>query len=136
MAEKIFHLEMITPRKVVFKGDIVSFSAPGVMGGFQVLVNHAPMFAAIEIGVIKIVDASGKELRFATSGGIVEVNNNNVFVLAETIEAAHEIDVERAKAARDRAQKRLHERKPDLDANRAQLSLARAVNRLKVAQTV
>lgn len=133
MAEKTFHLEIVTPRNVVFQGEVLSVSAPGVLGGFQVLIHHAPMFAAIEVGVLKVVDQTGKEIRYATSGGVVEVRNNKVLVLAETAEAAEEIDIARAEAARDRAKKRLHDRTPDIDIQRAELALARALNRLRVA---
>lgn len=133
MAEKTFHLEIVTPRNVVFQGEVLSVSAPGVLGGFQVLIHHAPMFAAIEVGVLKVVDHTGKEIRYATSGGIVEVRNNKVLVLAETAESAEEIDVARAEAARDRAKKRLHDRTPDIDVERAELALKRALNRLRVA---
>lgn len=133
MSEKTFYLEIVTPRKVIFQGDVLSVSAPGVMGGFQVLIHHAPMFAAIEIGVLKVVDSSGNELRYATSGGIVEVRNNKILVLAETVESPDEIDIPRAEAARDRAKKRLQHRTPELDIRRAELALARALNRLRVA---
>ncbi|MCX7984278.1 MAG: F0F1 ATP synthase subunit epsilon [Bacteroidetes bacterium] len=136
MNDKKFHLEIITPRKIVFQGDVLSFSAPGVVGGFQVLFNHAPLFASIGIGVIKLVDSAGKQHTYATSGGIVEVLKNKVVVLAETIESPDEIDIVRAEAARERARKRLKERKPDLDVERAQLALLRALNRLKVAKSL
>lgn len=136
MSEKTFHLEIITPRKVVFQGMVQSISAPGVMGGFQVLFNHAPLFASIGIGALKIVDSKGTEHIYATSGGFVEVVKNTVTVLAETVESSDEIDVARAEAARERAKKRLRERKPDLDVDRAQAALMRALNRLKVAKAL
>jgi len=132
MAEKSFTLEIVTPRKVVFKGDVVSFSAPGVLGGFQVLYSHAPLLSELQIGEVKFVDANGKEARYATSGGFVEVKNNHVVMLAETAERSDEIDIERAKAAQARAQKRLSEKDADLD--RASVALARAINRLRTVQ--
>jgi F-type H+-transporting ATPase subunit epsilon len=136
MAEKTFRLEIITPRKVVFSGDVISFSAPGIVGGFQVLYNHAPLLSAIGIGEVKVVDANGAEQRYATSGGFVEVRENKVVVLAETAERADEIDVQRAQAARDRAQKRIAEKKLDTDIERARLALARALNRLRVSSRI
>lgn len=69
-------------------------------------------------------------------GGIVEVNENKVVVLAETIERADEIDVARAEAAKERASNRLKEKRPDLDTERAQAALMRALNRLKTARKV
>jgi F-type H+-transporting ATPase subunit epsilon len=133
MADKSFHLEIVTPKKVMFNGEVTSFSAPGVLGGFQVLRSHAPLLSNISIGEVKLVDVAGVELRYATSGGAVEVRENKVVLLAETAERSDEIDVNRAEAARDRARKRLSEKKPETDVDRARTALFRAMNRLKVA---
>ncbi len=133
MADKTFQLEIVTPRKVVFSDRVSSFNAPGVVGGFQVLRSHAPLLSSINIGEVKVVDAAGKESRYATSGGFVEVRDNKVVMLAETAEQVDQIDLERAKAAMERAQKRLREKKGEMDIERARVALARALNRLKVA---
>ncbi|HEY5615433.1 MAG TPA: F0F1 ATP synthase subunit epsilon [Bacteroidota bacterium] len=132
MAEKTFHLEIVTPRKIIFSAEVESFSAPGVVGGFQVLKSHAPLLSSIQIGEVKVIDTAGKESRYATSGGFVEVHENKVVMLAETAERVDEIDAQRAQQSRDRAQKRLTEKRPDTDVERARVSLARALNRLKV----
>ena len=71
MADKSYKLEIVTPKKVVFSGDVLSFSAPGVLGGFQVLRSHAPLLSNISVGEVKVVDLEGKEFRYATSGGVV-----------------------------------------------------------------
>lgn len=131
MPDKTFKLEIVTPKKIVFSGDVSSFSAPGVVGGFQVLKSHAPLLSNITVGEVKLVDTSGSESRYATSGGFVEVHENTVMLLAETAERSDEIDVQRAESARDRARKRLTEKTGDID--RARLALYRAMNRLKVA---
>lgn len=136
MAEKSFSLEIVTPRKVVFKGEVASFSAPGILGGFQVLYNHAPLLSALQVGEIKFTSIDGKEVRYATSGGFVEVKDNHVVTLAETAERADEIDVERAKAAQERAQKRLMEKSKDIEIDRAHIALARAINRLRIVERV
>jgi F-type H+-transporting ATPase subunit epsilon len=133
MANKTFHLEIITPQRVVFKGEITSCSAPGVLGGFQILYNHAPFLSSLEIGEAKIAEGGGAELRYAVSGGFLEVRNNNVILLADTAERKDEIDRQRAETARDRAKKLIIERKPDTDIERARLALNRALNRLKIA---
>jgi len=134
MPDKSFSLEIVTPQKVVFSGDVTSFSAPGVVGSFQVLRSHAPLLSTTTIGIVKVVDAAGKEMHFATSGGFVEVNDNKVVMLAETAERSDEIDVNRAEAARDRAKKRLEGKRSEIDVERARLALHRALNRLKVAR--
>ncbi len=88
MADKTFKLEIITPTKVVFRGNVVSFTAPGVMGSFQVLYNHAPMLAEIGIGMAKLSEANGNEIVFATSGGFVDILKNQVIMLAESIDSS------------------------------------------------
>ncbi|MEX2116190.1 MAG: F0F1 ATP synthase subunit epsilon [Bacteroidota bacterium] len=134
MTEKSYHLEIVTPKKIVLSTSVVSFTAPGVMGGFQVLKNHAPLLAATTVGLVKVVNENGNETRYATSGGFVEVRDNKVVMLAETAEQADQIDVKRAESARDRAEKRLAEKGVENDIERARASLHRALNRLKVAQ--
>jgi len=134
MFEKAFDLQIITPAKVVISEEATSLSVPGVQGGFQVLHNHAPLMAAIGIGQIKVKDREGKDSRYATSGGFVEVNRNNVVVLVESAERADEIDVGRARAAKERATERLQSHGMDIDLDRARVSLSRAMNRLRVAQ--
>jgi len=134
MADKTFHLEIVTPKRIVFKGEVISFSAPGIDGGFQVLHSHAPLLATVTIGKVKLSEAGGTEFHYAVSGGFVEVRDNNVILLAETAERTDEIDVERVKAARDRAMKRIAEKYPETDIERAKLALYRALNRLKIAE--
>ena len=134
MSEKTFHLEIVTPRRIVFKGEVSSFTAPGAAGGFQVLHNHAPLLVSLKIGEVKVTEAAGSEFHYAVSGGFVEVRDNKVILLAETAERTDEIDAERAKAARDRAQKRVAEKKAEIDMERAKLALFRALNRLKIAE--
>ncbi|HAL57315.1 MAG TPA: F0F1 ATP synthase subunit epsilon [Bacteroidetes bacterium] len=133
MAEKKFNLEIVTPKKVAFSAEVTSFSAPGVVGGFQVLRSHAPLLSNIAIGEVKVTDANGVEHRYATSGGFVEVHENKVVMLAETAERADEIDTTRAHAARERARNRIDSKKVETDIERARLALYRALNRLKVA---
>lgn len=136
MYEKAFQLEIITPSRVVYRDQATSLSAPGVQGGFQVLYNHAPLLAAIEIGELKVKDKDGNDSLYATSGGFVEVNNNKVVVLADSVERATEIDVERAKRAKQRAEERLQAQNHSIDQARAEASLMRAMNRLRLAGKV
>jgi len=132
MADKNYTLDIVTPTRTVFSGPVQSFSAPGVAGGFQVLYNHAPFLASIGVGVVRLTDTGGKEFRYATSGGFVEVNSNKVILLAETAERSDEIDSARAEEAKKRAAERL-QKKENIDIERARAALARALNRLKVA---
>jgi F-type H+-transporting ATPase subunit epsilon len=133
MTGKEFDLEIVTPKRVVFNARVESFSAPGVLGGFQVLHSHAPLLSNLTIGVVKVLDAEGKESHYATSGGFVEVRNNKAVMLAETAERSNEIDVVRAKASVARAQERISTKHAGVDIDRARQSLLRALNRLKVS---
>jgi len=132
MAGKNFSLDIVTPTRTVFSGEVQSFTAPGVLGGFQVLFNHAPLLSSIKVGRVKIIGGSGKEVHYATSGGFVEVNANKVILLAETAERSDEIDVQRAEEAKKRADEQLR-KEVDVDEERARAALVRAINRLKVA---
>lgn len=125
-------VEIVSPSGRVFSGDATRVKAPGVEGSFEVLKNHAPMIAAIEIGSIVVTDNAGQTITFATSGGFVEVQNNMVSVVAETIEMASEIDVDRAKAAEQRAADALANADPKARAEMA-AALERARNRVRVA---
>ena len=76
------HLEIITPDRKVFAGDISSAKFPGVGGQFEVLDNHAPLISTLQTGEVVITSATGREA-FRISGGVVEVLRNSVVVLAE-----------------------------------------------------
>ncbi len=126
------YVDIVSPDGSVFRGEARSVKAPGVEGSFAVLFNHAPMIAAFDIGPLVISEPTGEEILFATSGGFLEVLNNTVTVLAETAEPASAIDVERAKAAEERALERLR-RLTGPEREEAERALERARNRLRVA---
>jgi F-type H+-transporting ATPase subunit epsilon len=133
MSDKKLHLEIVTPSRPILDEKVVSISVPGELGGFQVLYNHAPILSTLKIGVMKIEFANGETKRYAVSGGTIEVQDNHIVLLAESVESEDEIDVDRAKAALERAKKRLAEkRQTNVDVARAESALSRAVNRLKL----
>lgn len=132
MPEHFFKLEIVTPTRMVFSGDVKHVRAPGVAGYFGVLAHHIPFVAPIKIGIIE-VNVDSTTINFTTSGGFVEVFDNTMTILAETAERVTEIDVDRAQNAKERALKRLHDKTSDIDVPRARLALARALNRLEAA---
>ena len=79
------HLEIITPDKKVYSGDIESVILPGAEGSFGVLKNHAPIIATLAKGAVKITNTQKNIESFEISGGVVEVLNNKIVVLAESI---------------------------------------------------
>ena len=78
------HLEIITPDRKVFDGEVSSAQFPGIDGLFEVLNNHAPLISALQAGAVSVSGAQGRE-SFQIEGGVVEVLRNNVIVLAESI---------------------------------------------------
>lgn len=130
----------MTPDDRVFRGQARGIRAPGIEGSFEVLTHHAPMIAAFGIGplVLKTEDAHefadvhDNRIVFATSGGFLEVVNNQVTVLAETVEPSSEIDVERAEKAEQRALDRMEGLRGE-EREEAEKALERARNRARVA---
>lgn len=131
---KEIKVEIVTPAKIAFTGNVKSITIPGTKGTFQVLFNHAPLMSSFEVGFIKIEDESGESTNYATSGGTVEILNNNVVVLAESFESKEQIDIKRAEQALERAKNRIKNKKREqtIDVSRAEFAIKRAINRLKL----
>ena len=128
-----FQLEIVTPEKTVYSGEVEQLRAPGTEGGFGVLAGHHPMLASLRIGEMVFSEEEQGPKSVAIGGGFAEVQRDRVTVLAETAEFAQEIDVSRAEASMDRARERLaQKREQQIDEARATLALARAVNRLRI----
>jgi F-type H+-transporting ATPase subunit epsilon len=133
MLERRLNLEVRTPQKLIYEGDVVSVRAPGVLGSFEILTGHIPFLTVLDIGEIRLRESDTPQ-SIATSGGVFEVLRTGITVLAEAAEWASEIDVARAEAARQRAVERLASRESDINQARAEAALARAMNRLRVAR--
>jgi F-type H+-transporting ATPase subunit epsilon len=136
MAEKI-KLEVVTPEKIVVSEDVSIVAAPGTLGEFGVLSGHTPFMTTLKTGTIRYTDASGVERYVFIGGGFAEALPNKVTVLAESAERRRDIDLERAMAALERAQKRLLEdrKKEDIDFTRARAALERALQRVRLAES-
>lgn len=77
-------LEIITPDKKLFTGEVKLIQVPGTKGSFEILKNHAPIISTLEQGTIKIIDQQDQEDFFEIQGGVIEVNKNKVIVLSES----------------------------------------------------
>jgi len=77
------HLEIITPEKKLFEGDVQSVKLPGKSGEFEILNNHASIVATLIKGNIRIIKKDSSIDNFEVNGGVIEMNNNKVIVLAE-----------------------------------------------------
>ncbi|MDT3697013.1 MAG: F0F1 ATP synthase subunit epsilon [Ignavibacterium sp.] len=128
------NLEIITPSKSAFNGEIKAITVPGTKGRFQVLKNHAPIISTFEVGMIKVDLPDGKSDYYATAGGTIEVLDNKVLVLADSIEEVSEIDEERALKAKQRAEERLSAKNSKINITRAEAALARANNRIQIKE--
>lgn len=129
-------LEVVTPKGSVVSEDVDIVTAPGVDGEFGVLANHAPFLSAIKTGTLIFKKDKGEKY-LMVSAGFAEVSNNKITFLVETAEYGHDIDVDRALQAKERAEQRLVmdiARADDLDRIRAEAALQRSVARLAVAQ--
>ena len=133
MAAGTLYVEIVAPDKKAFRGEAVSVRAPGVEGSFEVLYNHAPMIAATGVGQVVITTPEQQEVEFATSGGFLEVLANRVIMLTETAEPVHEIDLERARAAEERARERLAASQSPEERAAAEAAFERARNRARLA---
>ena len=135
MPERTFTLEIVTPDRVVLSDDeVVSLVAPGSLGYLGVLAGHAPLITELTIGEITVRRSNGQEVHLASTQGFMEVAENKVTVLVDSAERAEEIDLERAKQARERAEDRLRRAEEGVDHARAEAALKRAINRIRVAE--
>jgi F-type H+-transporting ATPase subunit epsilon len=125
------HLVIVTPERQLFNGVVDQVTVPSTQGCLGILPGHAPLLA--ELGIGNISYRIGDQLeQFFCSWGFAEVLPDRVVLLAQTAEAASEIDEQRAAQAKARAEQRLSSKNPDLDFARAQLALLRAISRLEV----
>ena len=79
------NLEIITPEKKLYTGEVNMVQLPGTKGSFEILNNHAPIISTLEKGVIRVKDKESKVLNFEIQGGVIEAKENNIIVLAEIV---------------------------------------------------
>ena len=133
MAEKL-ELEVVTPDRLVASETVDIVMAIGAFGEFGILPNHIPFLTTLQPGELRYRKDNKLEYMVVT-GGFSEVSNNKVTILAEAAEKAREIDIDRAKRAKERAEKRLAQAKSDaIDYTRAEMALKRALLRLRIAE--
>ena len=128
-----FRLEIVTPTKLMDEGNVDYIRCPGLDGSFGVMANHQNAIIALGIGEIKVTQ-NKKEHYFATSGGFAEIEKEKVQLLVETVERSGEIDSNRAEESLNRVKIRKKDAKGELDQARMDVSMTRAMNRLKVSQ--
>jgi F-type H+-transporting ATPase subunit epsilon len=127
-----FQLEIVTPEKKVVDTRASQVQIPGKNGYLGVLPGHAPLITELAVGEITYKDG-GEEQKLAVAWGFAEVLPDKVTILAETAERPSEIDVERARKAKERAEQRLTSGDTNVDVERSLNALHKAETRLEVA---
>lgn len=129
----LFELKIIEPDGMFFEGEGEFLEFTSVEGQMGVYKNHIPLTTILEPCVVKI-HANGEKKKAAVLGGFIEIQKERITILAEDANWPEEIDVERAKAAKQRAEERLNQKEAGLDVVRAEAALKRAVARIGAAR--
>lgn len=130
----MYKLSIVTTERIVYEDDVNSVIAPGSLGYLGILSNHAPIITSLVPGKLTVKDSSGKEIVFALTGGFLENSANKCSILADAAEFASDIDLERARAALERAKQRIRDAAGNIDLPRARSAFDRAKARLDVAR--
>ncbi|MCI8465979.1 MAG: ATP synthase F1 subunit epsilon [Lachnospiraceae bacterium] len=133
-SEKSFELRIITPDRVFYEGSVEMVEMDTKEGAIGVYKSHVPTTCILRPGILTIHMEGNEKKQAALHSGFVEVLKDRVTVLAEAAEWPQEIDVERAKQAKERAEARLQDRSTDMDTLRAEMALRRAITRIKAAK--
>lgn len=128
-----FHLEIVTPDGLIFNGEAESLLVHTEDGDVQILRGHADYFASVAIGRAKVT-VDGVSRVASCAGGFVSVEKGNVRLVAITFEYADEIDINRAKAAAERAEQCLEKASDEKSERLAKAKLSRALNRIRVSE--
>lgn len=123
-------LKIVTPSRTMFDGEADMVIMRTKSGDVGIMHGHQPMVTVLDYGVLKIQNNGEEDKKAAVFGGFAEINSEGMSILTDTAEWADEIDIERAKRAKERAENRLQSGSPDLDIMRAELALKRALTRI------
>jgi F-type H+-transporting ATPase subunit epsilon len=121
---------LVSPERILFTGEADMVVCRTADGEIAFLTDHAPFVGALVIAPVRVVQPDGGETKAAVHGGFVEVRDNKVSVLSDVAELADKIDVERARRAKEAAEKKILENDDDV----AEAALRRALVRLEVAE--
>jgi len=129
---KTLTVSVVTPDGPVLEEDYEMVIGKSDSGELGILPDHIPLVTPLVISTVRL-KTENQVNHLAISGGLMEVNANKVTILAQSAEKPADIDVERAREAKERAESRLQSKQDDIDSKRAQLALHRAINRINVA---
>lgn len=127
----MFQLKMITPERIFYEGEASMVEFTSVEGEMGVYKNHIPLTTVLAPGIVTITEAKGKK-EAAIHSGFVKILPDRVIFLAEAAEWPDEIDIDRAEAAKVRAQKRIQSHAAEIDITRAEIALKKALIRIDI----
>jgi F-type H+-transporting ATPase subunit epsilon len=125
-------LEIVTPERKVYENDVNMVVVKGVAGELGILPQHIPLVTPLKVAPVKAKIGNTEEF-IAVHGGFMEVRKDKVVILAEAAELGSDIDVSRARSAKERAELRLAQKQSDVNSQRAEMALQRALSRLESA---
>ena len=131
---RVFGVEIITPDRIFYKGEATMIEFNTAAGEIGVYKNHIPLTTVLAPGVVTIHKDGEDKVLAAVHSGFAEVLPEKVTLLAEIAEWPDEIDVDRAQAAKARAEERLANKTEDLDVKRVELALRKALVRIDIAK--
>lgn len=130
-----FNLLVITPHKKIFEGEASKIACKNLAGEFSILANHENYITTTVPGKLIIVSGNNEEKDYFASGGVLEVKDGAVTLCVDTVETREEIDVMRAKLAKEKTEKKLeNEIDSRVEDMRTKLALSRAIERIEFAK--
>lgn len=135
MSKKLLHLEVTTPDKIVFKGDVSYIVVPVEDGMWGILPGHINTLAHLTIGVMKVV-SDNKVHYFAIGEGFLEIVNNNVYITVDSGERAEDIDVLKVKKEKEELEQLLAQKKAISQRVQLYTSLQKALAKLRAVESL
>jgi F-type H+-transporting ATPase subunit epsilon len=136
VSDKLLYLEIVTPSKIIFSGNVKSVTVPGELGSFQILYNHAPIISNLTIGEVKVVKEDDNIDYYATNGGFVMVFKNRVTVISDSLIKAENIDVNSVKAELIKTEEELKSKRKTENVESLETKVNQLKNQIKVSQRV
>lgn len=134
MAENLMKLEIITPERIFYQGDVSMVELTTTEGEIGIYPKHIPMTMIIAPGILTVTESDGTKKQAALMKGFLEITQDSMNILAEVIEWPEEIDADRVRQSKERAQKRLNEKQEQVDLVRAEMAMRRALVREKLIE--
>lgn len=136
MSDKLLYLEIVTPAKIIFSGNVKSITVPGELGSFQVLYNHAPIISNLTIGEVKVVKEDDSVDYYAINGGFIMVFRNRITVISDSLIKANDIKVDIVNAELIRTEEELKLKRKIENVESLEIKLNQLKNQIKVSKRI